>query len=50
MLGPPAGSAHCLVVKYVKPRNMACSQPRGATVIEFLWVPLLLFFIAVQKQ
>ena len=43
-------AAACLVVKYVEPRVMAFLQPRGATVMEFVWIPFLLLFIAVQQQ
>ena len=51
MLCPPAGSAAaCLVVKYVEPHIMACLLPCGATVMEFVWIPLLLLFTVVQRQ
>ena len=46
----PAAAAACLVVKYVEPHIMACLQPCGATVMEFVWIPLLLLFTAVQRQ
>ena len=46
----PAATAACLVGKYVEPRIMACLQPGGVTVTEFVGVPLLLLFIAVQWQ
>ena len=51
MLCPPAGSAAaCLVVKYVEPHIMACLLPCGVTVMEFVWIPLLLLFTVVQRQ
>lgn len=45
-----AATAACLVVKYVQPRIMACLQPGGATVMEFVRIPLLLLLITVQWQ
>lgn len=41
-----AATAACLAVKYVQPRIMACLQPGGATVMEFVRIPLLLLLIA----
>lgn len=44
----PAFAGVCLVVKNVKPRFMAFLQPGGATVMGFVWIHLLLLFIAAQ--
>ena len=38
------------MVKYVEPCVMAFLLLRGATVMGFVWIHLLLLFIAVQWQ